>query len=425
MTNEVLKQLLSLTVASSAGIVAALLMRRPARYVFGSGACYSLWLLVPVAMLAVLVPHAGSSVSMNWGIESVSAIRDALGVPWVAISSSLATAPSTAWQVLALSVWWIGAALFAVYLTLQQRVFVKSLGSLSGSRCVLRTTSSDGCPALLGIFWPKIILPVNFRTRYTALERLLIFSHERTHLRRGDAACNGFAALIRSMFWFNPLVHLASGCFRMDQEFACDAAVMREYPHSRRAYASAMLKTQLADFALPIGCHWRSMEALKERVQMLKRLPPSRASRLSGAALTALLAAFVGCTTWTAQPTLVPRGDVSAYDVRALGASADAARGGPITVRASVKNAARLAQPLPLLRVTFQDRWGNRIAVHDVAPESYWPARARSSYLSAGERIDAVIALVDPGAKAVGYEIDACLPVRGGGMACASDSTKR
>jgi hypothetical protein len=321
-------------------------------------------------------------------------------------------------------VWWIGAALFAVYLTLQQREFVKSLGSLSGSRRVFRTTCSDGGPALLGIFRPKIILPVNFRTRYTPLERLLIFSHERTHLRRGDAACNGFAALMRSMFWFNPLVHLASACFRVDQEFACDAAVMREYPHSRRAYAGAMLKTQLADFALPVGCNWRSAEALKERVQMLRRAAPSRASRLSGAVLTALLASFVGCTTWTTQPTLVPRGDVNAYDLRALGASADSARGGPITVRTSVKNTAARPQPLPLLRVTFEDRLGNRIAVHDVPPESYWPAGAGSLYLSAGQRIDAVIALVDPGADAVGFEIDACLPAPSG-MACASDSTKR
>lgn len=95
-----------------------------------------------------------------------------------------------------------------------------------------------------------------------------------------------------------------------------------------------MLKTQLADLALPLGCHWHSVQALKERVPMLKRPAPSRASRLSGAALTALLATFVGCTTWTAQPTLLPRGDVNACDVRQLGARADSARAGEITVRA-------------------------------------------------------------------------------------------
>jgi hypothetical protein len=32
------------------------------------------------------------------------------------------------------------------------------------------------------------------------------------------------------------------------------------------------------------------------------------------------------------------------------------------------------------------------------------------------------MAIVDPGPDAVGFEIDACLPAPGGGLACASDS---
>jgi hypothetical protein len=31
----------------------------------------------------------------------------------------------------------------------------------------------------------------------------------------------------------------------------------------------------------------------------------------------------------------------------------------------------------------------------------------------------------DPGADAVGFEIDACLPARGGGIACANDVALR
>src|SRR5207253_2837571 len=68
---------------------------------------------------------------------------------------------------------------------------------------------------------------------------------------------------------------------------------------------------------------------------------------------------------------LVPRWDVKAYDVRQLGASVEPGASGLITVRASVKNAAAQPQPLPLLRVTLQDRFGNRIAARDVAPRFY------------------------------------------------------
>jgi predicted Zn finger-like uncharacterized protein len=123
---------------------------------------------------------------------------------------------------------------------------------------------------------------------------------------------------------------------------------------------------------------------------------------------------------------LTPRWDLHAYDVRQLGASVEAGSAGQIMVRASVKNGAQQAQPMPLLRVTLQDRFGNRIAARDVPPGSYLPrATAGTTLLPAGQRIDAEMAFVDPGANAVGFEIDACLPAPAGGIACANDPVSR
>jgi hypothetical protein len=123
---------------------------------------------------------------------------------------------------------------------------------------------------------------------------------------------------------------------------------------------------------------------------------------------------------------LAPHWDLRAYDVRQLGASADPAGTGVITVRASIKNAAHQAQPLPLLRVTLQDRFGNHIAARDVAPRFYLPrSMPETSYLAGGQRIDAEMGFVDPGVNAVGFEIDACLPASGGGVTCANDLATR
>ena len=95
-------------------------------------------------------------------------------------------------------------------------------------------------------------------------------------------------------------------------------------------------------------------------------------------------------------------------------------------MRASIKNAGRQAQPLPMLRVTLQDRFGNRIAARDVAPRFYVPrTMPDSSYLAGGQRIDAEMGFIDPGANAVGFEIDACLPASGGGVTCANDLAAR
>ena len=117
---------------------------------------------------------------------------------------------------------------------------------------------------------------------------------------------------------------------------------------------------------------------------------------------------------------LAPRWNIHAYDVRQLGASVAGAAAGEIVVRASVKNSASRPQPLPLLRVTLQDRFGNRIAARDVPPGDYLPSSvAPSALLAAGSRVDATMVFVDPGPQAVGFEIDACLRQRSGEVACA------
>jgi predicted Zn finger-like uncharacterized protein len=124
--------------------------------------------------------------------------------------------------------------------------------------------------------------------------------------------------------------------------------------------------------------------------------------------------------------TLKPHWDLRAYDVRQLGASVDPANAGEITVRASIKNASPQPQPLPLLRVTLQDRFGTPLAARDVQPQFYVPgAVPAAALLGAGQRIDAEMAFLDPGANAVGFELDACLPASGGGVACANDAGPR
>jgi len=118
-----------------------------------------------------------------------------------------------------------------------------------------------------------------------------------------------------------------------------------------------------------------------------------------------------------------PRWNVQAYEVRQLGAVAGPRDPGALTVRASVKNTAARDQPLPLLRVTMQDRFGNRIAARDVPPSAYLPAGSASSAdLAAGQRVDAEIAFADPGPNAVGFEIDACLSLASGHVVCANDA---
>ena len=310
MKSELITYLVALTIASTLSMLLVLAIRRSVRRVFGAAAAYSTWLLVPAAMLAVLLPapsDSGSTIGVSIRIALFSMLSTAIDN---SPGSSLHTVHPVDWTLWAIGAWVVGAALFVVYLAGLQRAFVSSLGTLSGSRCVLRAARSAGCPALLGVLRPKIVLPVDFESRYTRMERLLVFSHERMHLRRGDTLWNAFVALLRCFFWFNPLVHLASTCFRVDQELACDAAVLGNFPRSRRTYANAMLKTEMLDVALPVGCSWQSAYHLKERLKMVKKAMPSHRRRTYGRVCVVVASLVVGFSVWAAQPATAIRAAV-------------------------------------------------------------------------------------------------------------------
>jgi predicted Zn finger-like uncharacterized protein len=118
---------------------------------------------------------------------------------------------------------------------------------------------------------------------------------------------------------------------------------------------------------------------------------------------------------------LEPRWNMASYEIRQLGASTDGAAGN-LVVRASISNHANHAQPLPLLRVVMQDRYGNRVAARDLKPAEYLGRGApQVTLVGAGQRVDVQVALQDPGQIATGFEIDACMPGHDHAVLCAND----
>lgn len=118
---------------------------------------------------------------------------------------------------------------------------------------------------------------------------------------------------------------------------------------------------------------------------------------------------------------LTPRWNLSAYEVNQLGAESDAAGGAAINVRLSVMNHAERAQPAPIVRLTLLDRYGKRLAARDLAPREYFRSVPANGFLAAGQRVDAQVAVQDPGPEASSFELDVCLPGPAGSLRCASD----
>ncbi|UUE97333.1 TonB family protein [Xanthomonas hortorum pv. pelargonii] len=287
--------LLRPTLYTAAALSICLLLRRPLRGWLGATAAYAIWACVPLALLAAVLPSPQSDVAL-------------LKVPLLAAMPALSNAHdgATAWTTLALAVWLTGAALMAAMLWRRQHRFVRSLGPLYAlDNAVWSATHDAGLPASLGIWRPRIVVPSDFTTRYCAAERALVLAHERLHLRRGDLHANLLAALMLCIGWFNPLMHLAWRAFRLDQELACDAAVLAQHPGKRRSYATAMLKTQLGAGCTPLACHWAASHPLTQRIAALRKpLKDARRSRWSGGGVL-LLAVTLSAAAWALQPARI------------------------------------------------------------------------------------------------------------------------
>lgn len=288
----------------AAAILVVLILRKPVRAAFGARSAYALWLVVPLSILALLVPARTITLPATGGAKSVAAAITEPASP--APTAELPPKPSRALPLgeLLLGAWIVVALGGLAVQAERQRRFVRSLGRLRASDGLLWSDRPGVGPAVIGALAPRVVLPADFAQRFTPEEQALILAHERNHLAVGDAQINAVVTGLQCLFWFNPLIHLGAALLRVDQEIACDAAVLARHPKTRRAYGEAMLKTQLAPCAPPLGCHWPASAntQLKERFTLLAHHHANRRRHLAGAAAVAVLSLSAGVAAWAAQP---------------------------------------------------------------------------------------------------------------------------
>ena len=265
--SEVLAAILRANLVAAVAILAVLALRIPFRRLFGPELAYGLWAAPPLAALATLLP--ARTVDEAAGHALAEAVAD-VSVP-------------------GLILWAAGVTVTALALA---RAQLRFLG---------RARAGQAGPSVVGVITPRIVMPAD-TSAYTAEERALIRAHEREHVVRSDPRAAALAAVLQALGWFNPLVHLGVRVMRLDQELACDAAVLRRRPCDRALYARTLLKTQLAAQTLPFGCYWpaRGAHPLEVRIALLK--DTRRHDGLTGPVLVAT-ALFAGAVSaWSVQP---------------------------------------------------------------------------------------------------------------------------
>jgi beta-lactamase regulating signal transducer with metallopeptidase domain len=257
--------------AAAVVVLLVLALRTPIRRVWGPEAAYILWLAPLLAAFAVLMPARVSDRVLPLATELPAPAGSLLGV-------------------------WLAGALIAFTLVIvaQRRFEALARAGRAG-------------PSLIGVFTPRIVMPPDDGS-YTAEERDLIRAHERTHIHRRDPAWRALCAALQCLFWFNPLIHVAAVAMRLDQELACDAAVLRPRQGAKAVYARALLKAQLAGQPAPFVCRWAAGGAhpLELRLRSLKR-----ARTADGLMAPIFLGAAIGVTAlgaWASKPPM-PRAE--------------------------------------------------------------------------------------------------------------------
>jgi len=291
-----------LILAFTAAALLAAALRRPCRRLFGAERAFQLWLLPPLALLASQLPHAAEA-----PVTVLPSVVFAITSAASALPAHAAAPNALDWRA-GVALFWLAGTLaslgLAVIAQSRYRVRLRGASAVHEWRLpwpVLRAGDPGVGPALVGAWRSRIVLPADFEQRYDATEQTLILAHEVAHARRGDGWWCLLARILAALCWFHPLAWWALAALRHDQELACDAAVLREHGARRRSYANAMLKTQSAAFALPVGCTWSPRHPLTERIAMLNS-KPRFSGRHIGAIAVSAIAGVVAAAVYAAVP---------------------------------------------------------------------------------------------------------------------------
>ncbi len=153
---------------------------------------------LPLLMIPMRVPQA-AKVNVIFTASALAATASRSQFPWAyvwAVAAALFLG-RFAWNVLALA-----------------RVSQRAQGT------EIRVSDEVASPMTWGVFRPVILLP-SYASDWT-----LAIQHERVHIARADWLWQSFAQTVTAVFWFHPLVWLASSRLRIEAEQAVDDAVL-------------------------------------------------------------------------------------------------------------------------------------------------------------------------------------------------------
>lgn len=287
------------TISVSLLIGLVMVLRPSIRRWLGANVAYWLWILPLLKLLFPNNVHRPAAVMISSALPDGAKLLSILPKPGTAVVPA---------EIPLEWIWLAGAAAWLFWRTYsgyRWRHFLRrsstdlsslpaSLEHMTGSHPTLkvayRVTDLPAAPFMTGLLRPTIYLPTDFANRFNQEQMKWVLLHELTHISRRDLWVQLLAEGFRTVFWFNPIVHVAWPLFCEDQELACDHHILRNGSAcDRYEYGSALLKSMRA----PRIAHTLTFSNhLKERFIMLDRHKQSKLATSCGIALCTLIGIF-------------------------------------------------------------------------------------------------------------------------------------
>jgi bla regulator protein blaR1 len=291
VTEPLLRMLAWVTI----GLTLTLLLRRPARNLFGAGPAFTLWCLPVVLVFAPLLPQKITPAAM--------VVLPGLTVMPQAMSTMASSTAGIDGAQFLMMMWLAGVAvalgrLAWRYLALlcdmrpAPEAWTSWFAGIAPDIDPRRVRVHAAGPAVVwALPHSRVLLPADFMQRFGDRATCeLILNHELVHVRRGDAWWSLAMEIASALLWFHPLMWVARSRFRLDQELACDAASLRALPGQATHYARTLLDSAAVQPA-PALIPWLAEPQLKERIAMIARTPAAALRRRFGFIAVAALSA--------------------------------------------------------------------------------------------------------------------------------------
>jgi beta-lactamase regulating signal transducer with metallopeptidase domain len=318
---------LALTTAYSAVIyLAILLFRKLFAGRMSAAMQYGVWFLLVLRLLLPFTIDSGFSFITLHGpvaqfIESARSgdvpSSAGNGAHWV---RALAVPALAAWAagMAACFIWFL-----AQYMRLRRRLSRYGKPSDAATRSVFARVKAElgvkrgpkllyigniSTPALTVGLTPRLLLPSGANGSARSEEELAnVFRHELTHYKRGDHIVCLLLTALRCVYWFNPVVWLASRQMQLDMEISCDNLAVRNMDAAgKKRYAAMMLsmfgRPGRPGFVLGMGLE-SNRKSIEKRIRGVFMKTKSKNAALFAAAASALLL-ILACFTTACVPSV-------------------------------------------------------------------------------------------------------------------------